>query len=113
MVGGYERIQEEGAMKLLSDLIAAPDTAYISTKRYTASTLLNLVYGKSMKDDSDLKILIKILESFALDMHPAAHLVDTFKMLDYLPGVFAPWRKQAGAEHNNEIAVRCQCPSMM
>jgi len=42
---------------------------------------------------------------FVKDTYPGAHLVDTFPVLDYLPGLLAPWRKEALRKHNAEIML--------
>ena len=35
------------------------------------------------------------MDKFTNSANPGAHLVDTFPILDKLPDVFAPWRKDA------------------
>lgn len=106
VVGGYEDIQDRGGIKLLSDILDEPTKAYISIKRYTAQTLLTLVYGKSFGEDGgDLRTLLHILETFVKDMHPLAHPVDTFPMLDWLPDALATWRPEARKKHDYERTV--------
>jgi len=45
------------------------------------------------------------VEGFVQDCYPGSHLVDTFPILDFLPGFLAPWRKQAFAKHDFEMKL--------
>lgn len=84
-----------------------PTKAYISIKRYTAQTLLTLVYGKNFSEDGgDLRTLLHILETFVQDMHPLGHPVDLFPALDWLPDALASWRPEAQKKHDYERTVR-------
>ncbi|EJD42206.1 cytochrome P450 [Auricularia subglabra TFB-10046 SS5] len=104
VVGAYEHIQERGTMKLLARLTNSPTDAYLSIKHYAAETLMNLVYAREFgSDGADLRTLLGILESFVTDIHPRAHLVDTFPALDYLPDFMAPWRREARRKHAVEV----------
>lgn len=104
VVGAYEHIQERGTMKLLARLTNNPTDAYLSIKHYAAETLMNLVYAREFgSDGSDLRTLLGILESFVTDIHPRAHVVDTFPALDYLPDLLVPWRKEAQKKHKVEV----------
>ena len=114
VVGGYEDIQERGAMKLLSDVLKAPTNAYLGIKWYTAQTLLTLVYGKEFDEDGgDLRTLLHILETFIQDMHPLKYAVDTFPVLDWLPDAVSPWRAEAKKMHKYESDVSPTIQSTM
>lgn len=95
-MGGYERLQEDGSLKLLSGILDNPGEAYMTIKRFTSGTLLNIIYGKTYgKSDEDLHTLLQILRTVIVDIHPFRHWVDAFPTLDWLPDFLAPWRAEA------------------
>lgn len=94
-------------MKLLTDILARPTECTLHCRRFSASLVFALSYGKRLDDDGkDLAAVTTVLENFIRDTYPGAHLVDTFPILDYLPDVFAPWRAEARRKHEFEVEVR-------
>ncbi|KAG6908995.1 hypothetical protein DXG01_002484 [Tephrocybe rancida] len=107
VVNSYERIQELESTKLLFDMLNHPNEANMNVKRYAASLVFTLSYGKRLNDDdNELRAVIEILENFVNDCSPGAHLVDTFPILDrILPNFLAPWRASATKRHEDEMKV--------
>lgn len=76
-------------------------------KRYAASIIFTLTYGKHLRDDdNDLRSVMDIMDSFTRDCAPGAHLVDTFPILDLLPDFLSPWRKDACRKYKKETEVQ-------
>jgi hypothetical protein len=106
-VGAYETIQQLESVKLLHDMLLTPTAFIRHSKRFSASLVFHLSYGKMLADnDEDLNAVIAILENFTQDTYPGAHLIDTFPILDCLPEFLAPWRAEARKKHDKEMKVR-------
>lgn len=107
VIGSYERMQELESTKLLFDMLTRPLEVDMNAKRYAASLVFTLSYGKRLADDDeDLKAVIDILDKFIQGCYPGAHLVDTFPFLDkILPDFLAPWRAEARQKHENEMKL--------
>ncbi|KAG6860942.1 hypothetical protein C0995_005772 [Termitomyces sp. Mi166 len=106
-IGSYERMQELESTKLLYDMLTRPEDSSINAKRYSASLVFTLSYGKRLPDDDkDLLGVLAVLENFIEDCAPGVHLVDTFPMLDkILPNFLAPWRAAASKKHEEEMKL--------
>lgn len=98
-------MHEEEANKLLYSMLTAPADYKLNLKRFTASLVFTLTYGKKLNDDANLHAVLKILTDFLPDCAPGAHLVDSFPALDLLPDFLAPWRRRAKEKHEYEKAV--------
>jgi len=107
VVGSYEVLHERESSKLLFDMLHKPNEYKLNLKRFTASLVFTLTYGKKLNDDQNLHAVLKILVDFLPDCAPGAHLVDSFPILDRLPDILAPWRKKAQEKHAYEKAVEC------
>ncbi|KAG6873388.1 hypothetical protein C0995_016198 [Termitomyces sp. Mi166 len=107
VIGSYERMQELESTKLMYDMLTRPEDADMNAKRYAASLVFTLSYGRRLgDDDKDLLAVLGILDNFIADCYPGAHLVDTFPILDkILPDFLAPWRAAAGKKHENEMKL--------
>ncbi|KAF8955138.1 cytochrome P450, partial [Flammula alnicola] len=107
MIGSYERMQEVESSKLLFDMLTHPEESNMNTKRYAASLVFTLSYGRRLPDDDeDLVSVLDILDGFIADCYPGAHLVDTFPVLDkILPSFLAPWRAAATKKHEKEMKL--------
>lgn len=83
-----------------------PERLESNTKRFAASIVFSLSYGRRLPDDDkDLETVENLLENFIHDCYPGAHLVDTFPILDKLPDLLAPWRAEALKKHDQELQV--------
>lgn len=87
-------------------MIKNPNRIEHNAKRFSASIVFSLAYGRRLPDDDkDLKAVENLLENFIHDCYPGAHLVDTFPILDKLPDFLAPWRAEALSKHDQELKV--------
>ncbi|KAI0079803.1 cytochrome P450 [Panus rudis PR-1116 ss-1] len=106
VVGGYEAIQHAESAKLLNDMLVRPQDIVRNCKRFAASLVFNLSYGRRLgDDDKDLQAVEDILENFIRNTYPGSHLVDSFPILDLLPDFLSPWRKEARKRHEVELAL--------
>ncbi|KAF9262833.1 cytochrome P450 [Marasmius fiardii PR-910] len=105
-IGGYEIVQEQEAVKLLYDMLIRPQDATRNSRRFAASLVFHLSYGGNLTDDDeDLDAVTEVLAGFVRDTYPGSHLVDSFPILDLLPGPFAPWRREALKKHRHEMKL--------
>ncbi|KAJ7789769.1 cytochrome P450 [Mycena olivaceomarginata] len=103
-VGGYEEMQLGESLRLLADLVRAPNDYYQHFARFPASLVFALSYGQPLNDDGkDLAELQKIVLTFVKDITPGAHLVDSFPILDLLPDFLSKWRVEAKQKHQREL----------
>lgn len=77
----------------------------LNMKRYAASIIYVIVYGKAMGSDDDLHSVIDLLHRFVHDYLPGAHPVDTFPIIDLLPDFLAPWRNEDRMKHRKNMEV--------
>ena len=107
-------MQELESTKLLVDMLlptttSSSDLIDLACKRYSASLVYTLAYGRRITEE-ELKAVLVVLEGFIADCYPGAHLVDTFPILDYIPDgvlrIFGPsWREEARAKHEKDMQV--------
>lgn len=109
-MGSYERMQELESTKFLFDMLTRPEEIDMNTKRYSASLVFTLSYGRRPDaDDKDVTSVLRVLDNFIADCYPGAHLIDTFPFVDkFLPSFLAPWRREASLRHEDEMNVRLQ-----
>ncbi|KAJ7250754.1 cytochrome P450 [Mycena rebaudengoi] len=106
VIGAYEEMQERESLRLLVDFVARPMDWTRHCQRFSASLVFTLSYGQRLSDDGeDLTAVQLILDNFVRDTYPGAHLVDTFPILDRLPGFLSPWRAEAQRKHDQEVKL--------
>jgi cytochrome P450 len=112
-VSTYETLMEQETTKFIAEILAFPPapteeasaSIKLQIKRYIASLIFSLTYGKKLADDKNLVAVLKVLDTVLADAAPGAHLVDTFPILDRLPDFLSPWRKEARSKHDFEISL--------
>ncbi|KAF8509858.1 cytochrome P450 [Hysterangium stoloniferum] len=106
VMDGYQPMQLTECSKLLFDTLTAPQESFLNVKRFSASLVFTLAYGRRLSpNDEDLKEVLDILDNFIDDCYPGRHLVDTFPILDspWVPDFVATWRAKAKKKHEREI----------
>ena len=94
VIGGYEEMQHIESLRLLVDLVEVPNKFYYHFQRFPASLVFTLSYGQHLDDDGkDLADVKQVFTRFVRDVNPAAHLVDTFPILDLLPDFLSPYAR--------------------
>ncbi|KAF8468544.1 cytochrome P450 [Gautieria morchelliformis] len=105
-VGAYEATQTLESMRFLHDMLLRPGEWARNCKRFSASLVFQLSYGRRLgDDDADLNGVISILENVLKETYPGAHLVDIFPILDKLPDFLSPWRARARQNHALEMKL--------
>lgn len=106
VVGSYEAMQEFEAARLIYKSLTQPGNIDLNSKRYAASVVFALSYGRHMaEDDRDLQALLDVVDGFLADSYPGKWLVDTFPILDLLPDFLSPWRAIARDGHEKDMQV--------
>lgn len=99
-------MQEKESLRLLVDICSTPTETFHHCRRFSASLGFTLSYGERLNDDGkDLASITTLVDNFVRGTYPGVHLVDTFPILDYLPGFLAPWRAEARRKHQFEVEV--------
>ena len=112
-VAAYIPFQGLEARQLLYDLLqkASDDTGsdvHGYFERTIASIIHTLLYGFRVQDDKDPVLLsaLQLNEEFADFLKVGAHIVDTFPVLNNLPGFLAPWKEVAESHYNRKHSLR-------
>ncbi|KAI0041483.1 cytochrome P450 [Auriscalpium vulgare] len=84
----YEPLQLLNARQLIRDILDDPQGHHEHAKRYAASLILSLTYGKpspSARSDPEVHQLSQMLVRLGQALRPGAHLVDDLPFLRRLP----------------------------
>ncbi|KAK0472150.1 cytochrome P450 [Armillaria novae-zelandiae] len=84
----YEPIQLRNAKNLILDLLDNPSDHINHARRYAASVIMTLTYGKTTTtsySDPEIQLINKNTVQVARSMTPGAYLVDSFPVLRYIP----------------------------
>ncbi|THH18294.1 hypothetical protein EW146_g2667 [Bondarzewia mesenterica] len=88
IVPTYEPLQRLNAKVLVHDILDNPEAHCEHAKRFSASVILSLTYGKpspSHPADPDITLVNLCLLRFGLAVRPGAHIVEDMPWLKYLP----------------------------
>ncbi|KAG2361894.1 hypothetical protein BDR07DRAFT_1376907 [Suillus spraguei] len=99
----YEPIQVAHAREIILDMLHEPKLHQRHIKRYVASVILHVVYGKTTYtslDDPYLLRLQKMVKWIQSAMAPGAYLVDRYPILKYVPGYGRDLKQAAQEEYN-------------
>ncbi|KAK6535508.1 hypothetical protein TWF694_001963 [Orbilia ellipsospora] len=111
-VAAYLPFQNLESKQLLHDLSKDAGGYGSDVHRYfqktVASIIHTLLYGFRIKDDQDpvLREVIQLNEEFSDFVQVGAHIVDTFPVLNNLPGFLAPWKQKAESHYTRKHALR-------
>jgi len=104
MITAFESMQSALSMTLLQNILKDPSTWALHCHRFSSTLAFTLNYGRGLSiDERELDAVQEIVENFAREVYPGAHLVDAFPVLDLLPDFLAPWRRTAKANHIKEV----------
>ncbi|OOQ89570.1 cytochrome P450 monooxygenase [Penicillium brasilianum] len=94
-IRSYRSLQDIESRQLLYDMLSSNDFSS-HLRRYTASLVFTLAYGKRIDtlDREEINEAHQITEKVAQAANQMGNLVvEAFPVLDYLPGFLAPWRR--------------------
>ncbi|PBK80872.1 cytochrome P450 [Armillaria gallica] len=99
----YQPLQVKNAVNLVMDLLDDPSQHIDHAKRYAASVVITLTYGKPSTTSYSDPLVQKILlfaHRFGTVVRPGAYWVDSVPILQYVPGYLSQLRKW----HEEELA---------
>ncbi|KAG1740507.1 cytochrome P450 [Suillus paluster] len=100
----YQDMQRENARNFILDILNDAKNHQNHAKRYAASVILRVTYGKSAptaNTDPEVIHIRKVIDHFQVVMRPGAYLVDRVPLLRYLPG----YGKQLTEWHHVELKL--------
>ncbi|KAG9310289.1 cytochrome P450 [Chiua virens] len=111
----YEPVQYHHAKNVVLDILADPEHHQMHARRYAASVIMNITYGKitsTSYSDPEVIAVNRCLAQFGHAIRPGAYLVDTYPVLQYIPGYLSKlkrWHKEELALFEGQLdAVRKQ-----
>ncbi|KAJ3556449.1 hypothetical protein NM688_g2020 [Phlebia brevispora] len=102
-VGQYQPLQMRNARTYVLDLLRKPDEHISHAKRYAASVVMSMTYGKLSTSyaDPEIQALMLYMIRFTKCMQFGKHLVDNYPFLRYVPFVTSELRKW----HQDELGL--------
>ncbi|KAH7915214.1 cytochrome P450 [Hygrophoropsis aurantiaca] len=85
---GYEHLQMDNAKTTILDLLQEPDQFQNHARKYAATVIQKIAYGKntpSPASDPEVQSIRKSFDVLRDALRPGAYLVDSFPFLKYLP----------------------------
>ncbi|KAH9842975.1 cytochrome P450 [Rhodofomes roseus] len=85
----YKPMQTRNAMTYVWDCFTRPEEHMDHSKRYAASIVITLTYGKTTPtsySDPEVQNINRVARHFGAALRPGAHFVDTYPFLKYIPG---------------------------
>ncbi|KAF2117171.1 cytochrome P450 [Lophiotrema nucula] len=91
----FAPFQDIESKQLVYEVLQKPEDWWKSNQRFANSVVMSVVFGKRMsKEDQNVERLFDTSREFLAALQPGANLVDTFYVLDRLPGPLKWWRKR-------------------
>ncbi|EIN08589.1 cytochrome P450 [Punctularia strigosozonata HHB-11173 SS5] len=100
----YSPIQFENAKNLVLDIMQRPDDHINHARRYAASVVMTITYGKTTPtsySDPEVQRVIRCLSRIGQAVTPGRYLVDSYPALRYVPG----YLRQLKAWHREEMEL--------
>ncbi|KAF9221215.1 cytochrome P450 [Gyrodon lividus] len=88
-VESYRGVQFDSARNVIVDILNDPKNHQAHVRRYAASVILRVTYGKSSPtstNDPEVIRIYQVLRNLQAAMRPGAHLVERVPLLKYIPG---------------------------
>ncbi|KAE8398031.1 cytochrome P450 [Aspergillus pseudonomiae] len=105
----YHEIQEVESHQLLFDLLSTNDFSD-RFRRFSASLLFTLAYGKRMPrgDEHEVQEIDLLIKNLMEVVMMGNWLVDLFPQLEYLPRRLSKWKQVADGFHDREVKLFTQ-----
>ncbi|KAF9045693.1 cytochrome P450 [Hymenopellis radicata] len=103
-LGSYEPLQMHHARNMILDVIDDPDNHICHAKRFAASFILSLTYGKTMPtsaNDPDVIAIGRALQRVGMAVRPGAYKVDQYPLLRFIPW----YQRELRTWHNEELTL--------
>ncbi|KAH7884072.1 cytochrome P450 [Phlebopus sp. FC_14] len=92
----YEHVQFRNAKNVVVDILDDPKNHQMHAKRYAASVIMSIAYGKTTPtsySDPEVVAVNRCLARFGQTIRPGTYLVDTYPILQYVPGYLNTLKK--------------------
>lgn len=89
----FAPFQDIESKQLVYDVLQKPDLWWKANQRFANSVIMSVVFGKRIPDreEGNIEELFNTSQEFIAALQPGANLVDTFYVLDKLPGPLKWW----------------------
>ncbi|KAJ7587116.1 cytochrome P450 [Mycena floridula] len=104
VAGKYEPIQWSNAKNFIRDILNDPENHQDHAKRYAASVIMTLAYGKTtstLYSDPEVRQINEYTRRLGVAARPGSYLVDAFPLLRYVPFYLSTLRSY----HREELAL--------
>ena len=103
----YAPFQDLESKQLLYEVLDRPNEWWKANQRFANSVIMSVVFGKRIMERSEENVerLFDTSREFIMALQPGANLVDTFYILDKLPGPLKWWRARGKAAFSRVIKV--------
>ncbi|KAH7922532.1 cytochrome P450 [Leucogyrophana mollusca] len=111
MAETYEPIQTRSAIDVILDILDDPKQHQMHVKRYSASVIMSITYGKTTPTTYADPEVIKIgsyQRRLGTMLRPGSYLVDTFPILRFVPGYLSQlkrWHQEELAFYKGQVDV--------
>lgn len=101
----YQPTQILESTRLLHDLLHSPKDYEQWFERYSSGLIFRLGFGKTIKNEGVVRRIMDVNHNLEKVASPGAYLVDTFPSMMYVPEFLAPWKRQLGEFHKEELGL--------
>ncbi|EGN94605.1 hypothetical protein SERLA73DRAFT_62286 [Serpula lacrymans var. lacrymans S7.3] len=107
----YQPIQLENAKRLVIDILNDPKQHQMHAKRYAASVIMSITYGKTTPTaytDPEVTQVNKCLGRLGSVIRPGTYLIDTYPIMRYIPGYLSElkiWHQEELALFRGQIDI--------
>jgi cytochrome P450 len=102
-ITSYRPVLARNARQHIMDIIEAPERHQDHAKRYSASVVMSLAYGKAPKayEDPEIQAVNRCLTLLGITLRPGVWKVDIYPFLRYIPG----YLKELQDGHKEELGL--------
>jgi hypothetical protein len=119
MSRSYTPIQTFESKQLSIDLLDRPEDFYMHNRRYSASVIMQVIYGRRIPqctnsatlltegDCEDIRKIYSVIARFSYVRRPGTFVVDTFpELASFWPyDLFSSWRKEGEEMHRLDAEI--------
>ncbi|KAF5594892.1 cytochrome p450 [Fusarium subglutinans] len=103
----HQPVQDYESKKLLVSLLETPASYEKWFERYASGVVFRIGFGKWIEtcDEPAVKRIIQVVHNLERVASPGAYLVDSMPVLNSLPEVVAPFKKEGRRLHEEELSL--------
>lgn len=109
----YQPIQDIESKRLLAHLLKQPSRYGHWFDLYASGVVFRVGFGQWIEtgEESVVKRIVQVNHNLERSASPGTYLVDTFPILEYLPSVLAPFKREGKRLHEEELSLFRQLQS--